>query len=320
MSKQDLSLNTNQLMGGLWGLLLGDAVGVPYEFNKPAQLPQLEHIDMQPPNGFKRTYTKTPVGTWSDDGATALALLDSLLDCGTFNADDFGQRLVDWYNNGAYAVDQQVFDVGIQTAQAIRQIEQGMPSLYAGGTDEHANGNGSLMRALAVVLWYRGDDAGLIELAEQQSRPTHAHRRSRVCCALYCLWARYIASGDAAAWQTAIKILRQHYQTDDIATEQLEFFIRPDDDIIGTGSGYVVDSLRSAKQIFDLQLDFKSSIKAAIALGDDTDTTACIAGGVIGLREGFEQLPAEWLSQLRGEDILLPIWDKLAKRHTLMAS
>lgn len=319
MSKQDFSLNTNQLMGGLWGLLLGDAVGVPYEFNKPAQLPELEQIDMQPPSNFQRTYTNTPVGTWSDDGATALALLESLLDCGGFNVDDFGQRLVDWYQKGRYAVDHQVFDVGVQTAQAIRQIQQGMPSLYAGSMDERANGNGSLMRSLPVVLWYRGDDAGLIELAEQQSRPTHAHRRSRVCCALYCLWARYVAAGDITAWQTAVKTLRQHYQTDDIATEQLEFFIRPDDDIIGTGSGYVVDSLRSAKQIFDLQLDFKSSIKAAIALGDDTDTTACIAGGVIGLREGFDQLPAAWLSQLRGEDILLPIWEKLAKRHSLIA-
>ena len=309
-------LSPSQLAGGFYGLLLGDAVGVPYEFHYPNNLPPLDQLDMIPPSDFPRAHRRVPTGTWSDDGALALALLDSLLDCGQFDAEDFGRRLIDWYEHGRYAVDQVVFDVGIQTAESIRFIKQKIPSLYAGGVTERSNGNGSLMRALACVLWHRGSDDALITLADQQSRVTHSHIRSRVCCALYCVWARYVAAGDLDAWTTAVRVVREHYQHNETATAELEFHIRPEDDIIGTGSGYVVDSLRSAKQVFDQQQDLKRSIQAAIALGHDTDTTACIAGGVVGLRVGQAGLPIEWMQQLRGLEICEPIFKKLVAHQT----
>jgi ribosomal protein S18 acetylase RimI-like enzyme len=125
-------LSPSQLAGGFYGLLLGDAVGVPYEFHYPNNLPPLDQLDMIPPSDFPRAHRRVPTGTWSDDGALALALLDSLLDCGQFDAEDFGRRLIDWYEHGRYAVDQVVFDVGIQTAESIRFIKQKIPSLYAG--------------------------------------------------------------------------------------------------------------------------------------------------------------------------------------------
>lgn len=58
-------------MGGLWGLLIGDALGVPYEFNKPEDLPNLEQIEYQPPISFARSHFGVLPGTWSDDGAQA---------------------------------------------------------------------------------------------------------------------------------------------------------------------------------------------------------------------------------------------------------
>lgn len=311
-------LTPSQLAGGFYGLLLGDAVGVPYEFHDPQNLPPLDQLDMIPPSDFPRAHRRIPTGTWSDDGALTLALLESLLDCGQFDAEDFGRRLMDWYEHGRYAVDHVVFDVGIQTAESIRFIKQKIPSLYAGGVTERSNGNGSLMRALACVLWHRGSDDELIVLADQQSRVTHSHIRSRLCCALYCVWARYVAQGDPDAWASAVRVVRQHYQSNDAAIAELQFHIRPDDAIEGKGSGYVVDSLRSAKQVFDQQLDLKHSIQAAIALGHDTDTTACIAAGVVGLREGQAGLPTVWMQQLRGQDLLAPIWQKLMRHHAAL--
>jgi ADP-ribosylglycohydrolase len=130
------------------------------------------------------------------------------------------------------------------------------------------------------------------------------------------VWARYVAAGDLDAWTTAVRVVRQHYQHNETATAELEFHIRPEDQIIGTGSGYVVDSLRSAKQVFDQQQDLKRSIQAAIALGHDTDTTACIAGGVVGLRVGQAGLPIEWMQQLRGLEICEPIFKKLVAHQT----
>ena len=65
------------------------------------------------------------------------------------------------------------------------------------------------------------------------------------------------------------------------------------------GSGYVVDSLRSAHWA-NHNKSYEQVVKAAISLGDDTDTTACIAGGIAGLRFGRDTIPASWRDRLRG--------------------
>jgi ADP-ribosylglycohydrolase len=45
-----------QLAGGVWGLLVGDALGVPYEFHSPEDIPPAAEIEMQPPGSFRRSY------------------------------------------------------------------------------------------------------------------------------------------------------------------------------------------------------------------------------------------------------------------------
>ena len=131
------------IRGAIYGLLVGDAVGVPYEFKVPSQLPDIEQIDMIPPKGFARTYASLPIGTWSDDGAQALCLLASLLDQKKLNPEDFMQRICDWYQSGYMAVDGQVFDVGIQTVDAIHRYQSGIELNQVAKNDEYANGNGA---------------------------------------------------------------------------------------------------------------------------------------------------------------------------------
>src|SRR5215207_8217491 len=119
---------SERLEGGLYGLLIGDALGVPYEFHAPEALPPRADIEMTPPTQFPRAHARVPPGTWSDDGAQALILLASLLDHSALDMQDFGARLVAWHQNGYLAVDQHVFDVGIQTSQAICNMIAGAPA------------------------------------------------------------------------------------------------------------------------------------------------------------------------------------------------
>jgi ADP-ribosyl-[dinitrogen reductase] hydrolase len=49
-----------RIQGGLFGLLIGDALGVPYEFHDAAQLPPLDAIEMTPPPGFRRSHGQHP--------------------------------------------------------------------------------------------------------------------------------------------------------------------------------------------------------------------------------------------------------------------
>jgi ADP-ribosylglycohydrolase len=54
-----------------------------------------------------------------------------------------------------------------------------------------------------------------------------------------------------------------------------------------------------------------SCVRAAIALGNDTDTTACVAGGLAGIRDGIAAIPGHWMHQLRGKELAEPLLGQL---------
>ncbi|WP_212648335.1 ADP-ribosylglycohydrolase family protein [Deinococcus hopiensis] len=62
---------SERISGGLIGLLIGDALGVPYEFHGPCAITPFPQIEFEPPAGFQRPRAGVPPGTWSDDGAQA---------------------------------------------------------------------------------------------------------------------------------------------------------------------------------------------------------------------------------------------------------
>ena len=300
--------------GGIYGLLIGDALGVPYESHDPAEIPEPELIEYQPPSGFRRAHPRVPPGTWSDDGALALNLLASLLDCGRLDAQDFGRRLVAWYDRGELAVDRDVFDVGIQTSRAIRALQGGTPALEAGPSGERDNRNGSLMRVLPLALWHKGPDESLVLDARNQSRVTHGHLRSQACCALYCLWARRIIQGLAhdLAWNSAAGALWALAASDSPFQQETVLCMRAGQPPTGQGTGYVLDTLHSARWAVQTGAgDFERTLKAAIRLGNDTDTTACVAGGIAGLVGGRSAIPERWLSGLRGRELVDPLVARL---------
>jgi ADP-ribosyl-[dinitrogen reductase] hydrolase len=159
-----------RLEGGIWGALVGDALGVPFEFRSPDSI-RAEDVRM-----VSGGVHGQPAGTWSDDGALTLALLDSLLSAG-FDTADQARRYLAWADEGAYTPDGDGrFDIGGATATALGRIRAGIPAESAGGTDERSNGNGSLMRTLPIALVGRDlDDATLVEQAHRASAVTHAH-------------------------------------------------------------------------------------------------------------------------------------------------
>jgi len=303
----------DQIAGGLWGLLIGDALGVSYEFTPPTGIPPLDQIEMTPPAGFRRTYPNIAPGTWSDDGAQALCLLASLLDCKQVDPEDLGRRLLDWYQRGYMAIANHVFDVGNHTSRVLGAIANGTPILEAGAINPNAKGNGSLMRVLPLVLWHQGSDAELVEAAHLQSRASHGAITCQVCCALYCLWARCVLNGDDSPWASAVATLRRLYPPGSPYRQDLEDTVCPDAPPHGEGTGYVVDCLHSARYALTCPT-YEMVVKRAIALGNDTDTTACVAGGIAGLRDGAAAIPQRWHDQILGQEIVEPLLDRLLQR------
>lgn len=299
-----------RIEGGLIGLLVGDALGVPYEFHAPEHIPPLDQIEFDPPRGYDRAHAHVPPGTWSDDSAQALCLLASLLDRGHLDSDDLAHRFVRWRDEGYLAVNGNVFDIGITTSRAINAFRAGTPATEAGPAGERDNGNGSLMRSLPLALWHTGSDAALVADARLQSRVTHGHLRSQLCCALYCLWARRILNATSDPWHDAVAALRSLYPDGTPEREEIEESIQPDDVRLGGGSGYVVDTLRSARMVLGAG-SYELVVKAAVSLGHDTDTTACVAGGIAGVRDGIAAIPLRWRNALRGHELVAPLLAQL---------
>ena len=319
-------LQRERIAGGLYGLLVGDALGVPYEFYEAKELPVYEKIEMTPPAGFQKTYPRIAAGTWSDDGAQALCLMDSLLKHGKFSLKAYSDALLAWYEEGFWAVGRVVFDVGVQTADALNAYKRGIPATDCGLMNPEGKGNGALMRVLPLALWHfvqGGTDLEkrsreLVRDAHSQCQITHGHLCNQVCCALYCLVAQALLEGKEVreAIQEGVCVLRSIYRKQPEYERELEWSVRPDIPWEGRGTGYVVDCLRSAFMILEQASDYEDAIKRAVLLGNDTDTTACVTGGLAGIRYGLRKIPERWLNALKEREKVEDLLAQLEKRHS----
>lgn len=145
----------------------------------------------------------------------------------------------------------------------------------------------------------------MIADAFAQSHITHAHLRAKLCCALYCLWAKYVLHSDdiETSYQRAVDFLYKKYVNNAPYLNEFNQHIKPFDFSEVTGSGYVVDCLKTAYVALQ-EPTFKAVIQRAIQFGNDTDTTACVAGGIAGLYFGFDGIDQDWVQTLLGKEIV----------------
>ena len=265
------------LRDAVYGAAVGDALGVPFEFK---QRDTFECSDMVG-NG---TY-HMPAGTFSDDTSMMLATCDSLREKGArIDVRDMRKRFVDWYRKGAYTADGACFDIGNATAAA---LDSGK-----GQSGERDNGNGSLMRIAPLAYTHADDDE-----IRAVSAITHAHPISTEACVCFVTLLRNIMGGNTL--QDAI-----HYSKPDMSEfDFLDTVVELPREEIRSG-GFVLDTLGAAIWCFANTESYADCVLAAVNLGGDTDTTACVAGALAGAHYGYGSIPKNWLETLRGKDII----------------
>lgn len=294
-----VEMQKEMVLGAIYGHLAGDALGVPYEFKPPEEIPPV--IEWK---GYG-THDQPP-GTWSDDGALMLCTLASLLECEGIDFADMGERFVRWFDEGYMAAAGVVFDYGGTTFTALNRLRSGVNPLEAGPKGEFTCGDGSLMRILPFSLWTLAEPVGKqIELSHECSCLTHGHPRAQACCAIHSLLARWIVGkGEpGSAYQESLSALSKEYRANERWGEAylkelqvIEDFYPP------SGDTYVVDCLISSWQALKDAGDYPDAVKRAVAYGHDTDTTAAVTGGLAGLVFGVDSIPEKWLEELRLED------------------
>ena len=68
--------------------------------------------------------------------------------------------------------------------------------------------------------------------------------------------------------------------------------------------GFVLDTLGAAIWCFANTASYSECVLAAVNLGGDSDTTACVAGALAGAYYGYESIPGELIEVLRGRDVI----------------
>ena len=266
----------------LLGLAVGDALGVPVEFQgRPAR----RRDPVTTMRAFGTHYQ--PAGTWSDDASLTFCLAETLARPGSLTSPpdlaDFARRAINWLDNGYWTAHGRVFDVGIATAEALQRLRSGVLPAQAGGTDEYSNGNGSLMRILPVVFVLKDRPiAERFQWIDELSSVTHAHIRSVMACFIYVEMARQLLAGleVAEAYQAMRQVVKTFFQAEGIGSElELrqfhrileipygEFDIKP----LGayteaeiSSSGYVVHTLEAALWCLLRHATYPATVLAAV--------------------------------------------------------
>lgn len=184
----------NYWLDGIMGVVVGDALGNPVQFESRQQ------VATHPITGMRGGgIYLTPSGTWTDDSSLTLATLISIYECHQIDLYDIMDRFVDWLDHGKYTPSGVTFDQGRCTVDAIFKYKQSHDPSTCGCARERDNGNGALMRIMPVCLFCweqeqtkRFSIIDSISAIDSVSCLTHRHDRSKIACGLYYFMIRQI--------------------------------------------------------------------------------------------------------------------------------
>ena len=294
-------MNQNTIKSVLLGVAVGDAVGVPYEFRSREIMLKNPADEMVGYGAYNQ-----PPGTFSDDSSLTFCLAEALIQ--GFDLQQIANNFIKWVEEDYWTAHNEVFDIGIATEEAIRNLMDGVSPEMSGGHDEYSNGNGSLMR-IAPLLFYLSDKPiqERFEITRLVSGITHRHIRSVVACFFYLEFARFLVEvleKHEAYKKTQVQV-SAFLKTISIPDSELELFDRllfsdisqePINSI--ESSGYVIHTLEASMWCLLTTESYQDAILKGVNLGKDTDTTAAVTGGLAGLLYGVEGIPVSWLNQL----------------------
>jgi ADP-ribosylglycohydrolase len=315
-------ITAEQVESVLLGVAVGDALGVPAEF-KPRGT--FKVTDMTGYGSHSQ-----PLGTWSDDTSLTLCLAEAMAGGFTGNSllEKTAENFIRWFEKAEFTAHGKVFDIGISTSKAIRNLRKGLPPTESGCAGVNENGNGSLMR-IAPLVFHVADkpQEERFEIVRQVSAITHAHYISVIACIAYVEYLLKLLQGEdkITAFEAVQEEMTNAFTVLDASGAQSHFIrlllpgsrihILPEKKI--KSSGFVVGTLEAAFWCFLTTDTYRDAVLKAVNLGDDTDTTAAVAGGLAGLYYGFGEsgIPQDWIGKLAGVKGILDTADRIAKSN-----
>lgn len=276
--------------------MVGDALGAPFEFGRANAFGHRFPVRLLLDPSEMVGGGQWEAAEWTDDTQMALLVADSLLDRSGLDEADLYSRFVEWCRSSPK-------DVGIQTRSV---LASGRP--WQSAASEHfarvgkGAGNGSLMRALPGALYFAGADRAVsADAARRISALTHGDPAAGEGCVLYHELVRVALQGDNPldAMDDALALVKAEHR--DQWTPYVAAGYDPLRDPMSNGA--VWPALGAAVWALRTTSTFDDALRAAIDLGNDTDTVACIAGGLAGAVYSIGAIPSRWTTYLHGQVI-----------------
>lgn len=308
--------------GVLLGTAVGDALGVPYEFATPPSR-------WEEPAMLGGGLGNCAPGEWSDDTSMAVAVAEVVAtgaDLRTESAlDAVAAGFLRWYADGPSDVGVQTSAVLEATARSAGERSRGLAALmreeataYA-DTVAHSAGNGALMRTAPVALAHLHDRDACAEAARRVAELTHADPLAGDSCVLWAEAIRLAVAEHHLDVPAGLELLPpdRRAQWEVWLIEALDPERNSDDRVPGgrfTPNGFTVTALQAAVAAIlstpavddhpDLGSRASDHLRLALAnavrIGDDTDTVAAIAGGLLGAYWGASAVPDQWREDVHG--------------------
>lgn len=297
----------SKFIDGILGHAVGDAMGTPVEFFMRKYLKENKVTEMLGNIGQHCE----PVGSWSDDTAMELALIDSIINKKGIDYNDIMDNFVLWIEKGKYTPLNHAFGVGRGCLKAIYNYKKGEKPLNCGCVEERHMSNGSLMRILPVALYsYKKElsDDEIKKLVDNVSCLTHRQDSVKLACYIYVMYVIDLLAGidKEKAYQN---MRERNYNYNQSSIDMYSRLLKDDirnlsiDEI--NSSGYIVDTIEASFWCLLTNNSYRSTVVEAINLGQDTDTIAAIAGSMAGIIYGYNSIPNEWLEKLIKKDYLI---------------
>jgi ADP-ribosylglycohydrolase len=301
----------------LLGVSIGDAIGVPVEFKSRSEIGKNPVTDML---GFG-TYNQPP-GTFSDDSSLTFCLAEALVSA--YDLREIAHNFIKWRYGNYWTAHNEVFDVGNTTQQSIDRLKMGIQPDLAGEFDVDSNGNGSLMRILPLLVYIKNMHINERYLTIRKvSSITHGHIRSTIACFYYLEFALGLMNGldKYKIYKSLQTTIPKFLDSLSICPDEKNIFYRllvDQIDLVSIdqirGSGYVLHTLEASIWCLLKTNNYKDAVLTAVNLGQDTDTTGAVTGGLAAMLYGYSTIPKSWIDQLARradiEDLAFRLFNK----------
>lgn len=300
----------DRIAGVMLGTAVGDALGVPYEFSTPPG----PHQDAAMLGGGIGNFAP---GEWSDDTSMAISVARVAATGADLRStaalDAIAEGFLEWYDHGPADIGKQTQSVLSGTRRRLDRGESGASQVMCEEAQKYAQqhaysaGNGAVMRTAAVALAHLDDREVCAEAAQAIALLTHADPLAAESCVLWSEAIR-VAIVDAVVRPDAGLDLIPEERRNTWATWLADAMTPTREPVPGrrfTPNGYTVLAVQAAVAAITLTpaadgSHLAAALHAAVRIGNDTDTVAAIAGGLLGARWGASAVPADWRAAVHG--------------------